>query len=198
MATTHEDSSNYTVNTVQSLNFNFKNQKKGNVQIWHQAIENKRVDILGLLNHHQTFLDEKCATILEDKAIGGKPKLLDQDKSRKDEKNNSNSSILPARVQKKINKIKQLNKDLKEQVEEISKLNAAYVINQGGKYINIENQNKPNESNLPSIPTEVSKNFRYINDNYRTQLMRAFLNYNPKIHHANLLSLVEKDPLIQK
>jgi hypothetical protein len=200
---TEETKTNYnlnTVNTIQTHTLNLKNQKKSNIQIWHQAFENKKVDLLALLDHHQVLIDDKCAMILDDKSVGGQQKQLDLNKAKGTEKNNSSTSILPLSVQKKINKLKQLNKDMKNHVDEISRLNASYVIKHGGKYLNVENQDKHQESSLPTIKEkETPKNFRYISDNYRSQLMRAFLNYNPKIHLANLRTLIDKaDPAIQK
>ena len=42
------------------------------------------------------------------------------------------------------------------------------------------------------------KNFKYVNNRLRSDLMRAFLKYNPKIHHDNVMKLADLNPDIKK
>lgn len=42
------------------------------------------------------------------------------------------------------------------------------------------------------------KNYKYVNGRLRSQLMRAFLKYNPKIHHDNVIKLGEINPDIKQ
>jgi hypothetical protein len=177
-----------------------KNQKKKKFQIWHQTFESKREDIYDMCFGHENRV-RKLTSVLneEERSNGSNRNFLDFTKGSGTEKNKGKSSILPEKVQANINETRRLNEELKKQVEEISKMNALYVIKHGSKYINV----KETEVELPKINEnrphkEQPRNFRYINDNYRSQLMRAFLNFNPIIHLNNLRNLLEKaDPAIQ-
>jgi len=125
------------------------------------------------------------------------------------ENSKRNKSILPEKVHANIKETRRLNNELKKQVDDISRMNALYIIKHGNKYLDVKNENGNRDADLPKI-NEMKKvfegekkirpkNFRYINDNYRTQLMRAFLNFNPSIHLNNLRNLLEKaDPAIQQ
>jgi len=63
-----------------------------------------------------------------------------------------------------------------------------------------EKENQMHGPLIPNIPrpmTDISqyeknrqvKNFKYVNAQVRSQLMRAFSKYNPKIHHDNVMKL---------
>jgi hypothetical protein len=179
-----------------------KNQKKKKFQIWHQTFESKREDIHDMCLGYENKI-KKLTSVLseEERSNGSNRNYFDFSNGSGAEKNKGMASILPEKVQNNINETRKLNEDLKRQVEEISKMNGLYVIKHGSKYIKVNKNEK--EVELPKIldnnpQKETPRNFRYINDNYRSQLMRAFLNFNPMIHLNNLRNLLEKaDPAIQ-
>lgn len=185
-----------------------KNPRKDKFQIWKQHFEAKRDDLIDMCFNHEDNV-RRINNILneEERNNGFTFNLIDIDRGEKKEKNKGHSSILPEKVQNNINETRRLNEELKKNVEEISKMNSLYVIKHGSKYLNV-NEGENNNIQLPKIneqrkyqeeTTRAPKNFRYINDSYRAQLMRAFLNFNPIIHLNNLRNLLEKaDPAIQQ
>ena len=91
-------------------------------------------------------------------------------------------------VQKIVNDVARTIKNINQSTEEIKKLNALYLINTTQKI------NKKETSSLPPIEEKKQPaNFKYINDNYRKQLNKAFLNFNPIIHLGNLNILRKAD-----
>ena len=99
--------------------------------------------------------------------------------------------------------------------EELTKLNALYLINTSkkvNKSKNIRSQTLPpinnnynrkldeekDEENILNQKKNQPVNFKYINENYRKQLNRAFLNFNPIIHLGNLNMLRKADPAINE
>ena len=115
-------------------------------------------------------------------------------------------------MQKIVNDVAKTIENINKSTEEIKKLNALYLINTSQK-INKQDKSgqveensknvKINETYLPPIKEEQKSrnqptNFKYINDNYRKQLNRAFLNFNPIIHLGNLNILRKADPEINK
>jgi hypothetical protein len=183
-----------------------RNAKKKKLQMWPQKFEGKREDIYYKCSNNENFVKKMTAVLNEEERVNMSNKnYLDNFRGGDKEKNNGVGSILPEKVQKNINETRRLNNELKKQVDEISKMNALYIMKQGGKYIEVESRKKDNNYiELPSITSNLSKvelpkNFRYINDSYRNQLMRAFLNFNPTIHLNNLRNLLEKaDPAIKE
>ena len=64
---------------------------------------------------------------------------------------------------------------------------------------NTKNQKKTKNSqkvSKNSVQFDSSTSIKYINDNYRRQLNKAFLNFNPIIHLGNLNILRKADPEI--
>jgi hypothetical protein len=194
-----------------SNNYSLKQHKKKRFQIWPQNFEGKREDISNMCANHENRVKRMTAVLNEEEKVNGSHKHFLEYSKGVIEKNKGSTSILPEKVQNNITDTRRLNEDLKKQVEEIAKMNALYVVKHGSKYINVKNetednnfinqqQDNNNQNILPKIiKKEAPKNFRYINDSYRTQLMRAFLNFNPAIHLNNLRNLLERaDPAIKE
>ena len=109
---------------------------------------------------------------------------------------------------------------MNQSTEELKKLNALFLIETSKKInkTNLQSQNLPKINNNQSINQETKDeqlieeneknkknnkkskpiNFTYINDNYRKQLNRAFMNFNPIIHLGNLNLLRKADPSINE
>lgn len=88
---------------------------------------------------------------------------------------------------------------IKESTDEIKQLNGLYLVKSTNKCMN--NPNLSGDDKLPNISfhrEKEPKNFSYINDNYRKQLNKAFMKFNPSIHLENLKILEEIDPEIKK
>jgi hypothetical protein len=171
------------------------NSKKN--QMWNHKI-GKREDVIETCILRENKTNKILNFITEEEKGGDNKNIFKNDNlNNKEENRRGKFSILPERVSNNINETRRLNLELKRQVDEITKMNAVYVMKQTG--INKNNS----ELQLPRIETnrnnnEIS-NFRYISEIYRKQLMRAFLNFNPIIHLNNLRNLLEKaDPEIKK
>jgi hypothetical protein len=207
------------LSSMNSMNPKSTNSKNDKFLIWRQNIEGKREDLIDMCFHHGDHVKRIVDVLNEEEKNNGLASNYQSSYTKANEKKSKgNHNILPNKVQNNINETRRLNNDLKKKVEEISKMNAMYVVKHGEKYFNnnVQDNNNNNKDNeLPKILSrnntattnnnnlyETSKgptNFRYINDNYRTQLMRAFLNFNPIIHLNNLRNLLEKaDPEIQQ
>lgn len=87
-------------------------------------------------------------------------------------------------------------KHIKESTDEIKQLNALYLVKTSNKFIN--NSAEDELPNIKAHKEKEAKNFSYINDNYRKQLNKAFMKFNPLIHLENLKMLEEVDPEIKK
>lgn len=111
---------------------------------------------------------------------------------------NSNAN-LSENVQKILSDVSKTINNINQSTEEIKKLNALYLINTSQKLNKKENLNEEDKSFLPPIKEDKhATNFKYINDNYRRQLNKAFLNFNPIIHLGNLNILRKADPDIDR
>ena len=193
----------------QQLNRN-KNKKKDKFAIWSQTFSKKRDDVVMMSFGHQDRIKKIFNMVNDEERNKDSLKMLkDNLGGNRVENSKRNKSILPEKVHANIKETRRLNNELKKQVDDISRMNALYIIKHGNKYLDVKNENGNRDADLPKI-NEMKKvfegekkirpkNFRYINDNYRTQLMRAFLNFNPSIHLNNLRNLLEKaDPAIQQ
>ena len=115
--------------------------------------------------------------------------------SLEEEKKKQTKKVNDFRLWKQSHNLKNENIIVKangnQSTEEIKKFNALYLINTTQKI------NKKDTSSLPPIEEKKQPaNFKYINDNYRKQLNKAFLNFNPIIHLGNLNILRKADPEI--
>jgi hypothetical protein len=96
--------------------------------------------------------------------------------------------------------------EMKSKTEQIMKKNGIYLehfLNKNKTYCQ-KASDKPSDTNdnnsLPPIENtnKLIRNFDYINDNFRRQLNKAFLLYNPYIHLENLYFLQHADPSIKE
>lgn len=171
-------------------------------QMWSHKI-GRREDVINTCHMREQKTNKILNFITEEEKNGDNQNFFTNENSTKKEENRRGSlSILPERVSNNINETRRLNMELKRQVDEITKMNAVYVMKQSGVTASTNTNSK--DIQLPIIETNRSNNnqlnnFRYISETYRKQLMRAFLNFNPIIHLNNLRNLLEKaDPEIKK
>ena len=92
--------------------------------------------------------------------------------------------------------------EMKSKTEQIMKKNGIYLehfLNKNKTYCQKASGTNDNNS-LPPIENtnKLIRNFDYINDNFRRQLNKAFLLYNPYIHLENLYFLQHADPSIKE
>ena len=92
--------------------------------------------------------------------------------------------------------------EMKSKTEQIMKKNGIYLehfLNKNKTYYQKASDTNDNNS-LPPIENtnKLIRNFDYVNDNFRRQLNKAFLLYNPYIHLENLYFLQHADPSIKE
>ena len=126
------------------------------------------------------------------------------------------------RCKELLNKMGKKMKMMKDSTEEISKMNELYLedfLNKNMGYCthlevdkdpslnskslkrssSVTELNPGSSHSLPKIASrKVIKNFDYINDNYRKQLNKAFMLFNPLIHLENIYMLMRADPTIKE
>lgn len=99
---------------------------------------------------------------------------------------------------------------MKDSTYEIAQLNSLYLKETTKEYFKGSNSALPTEEGvtLPNIRAESAHigssrkkkpiNFAYINDNYRRQLNKAFMTFNPFIHLANLNMLKKENSEVKQ
>ena len=102
--------------------------------------------------------------------------------------NNKNNSAIDLRAKKTLKKIN----FRKTQSELHIKDNKENKENKNSNNVKSYEKNKKNEKK-----DDYTKNFVYVNDNYRRQLNYAFLKYNADQHLENIKFLVQADPSIR-
>lgn len=96
-------------------------------------------------------------------------------------------------------------KSINNSTNEIIKLNSLYFSPKRSSITSSENlsnhstTNQFNQKNLPKIISPTPRenkisNFHYVTNNFRKQLTKAFMNFNPLIHLENMKMLQEADP----
>ena len=103
---------------------------------------------------------------------------------------NKNNSALDLRRKRVLRKI---NTAQKENNNNFSQLNQN--LEQNTDLVNKDNKDNKNNKNKKE---EYTKNFLYVNNNYRRQLNFAFLKYNSEKHLENMKFLVKADPTIRE
>ena len=93
--------------------------------------------------------------------------------------------------------------EMKSKTEQIMKKNGIYLehfLNKNKTYYQKASDNDNDNKSLPPIENQnkLIRNFDYVNDNFRRQLNKAFLLYNPYIHLENLYFLQHADPSIKE
>ena len=96
--------------------------------------------------------------------------------------------------------------EMKSKTEQIMKKNGIYLehfLNKNKTYCQKASDKASDTNDNNSLPpientNKLIRNFDYINDNFRRQLNKAFLLYNPYIHLENLFFLQHADPSIKE
>ncbi len=92
---------------------------------------------------------------------------------------------------------------MREKTQNIMKMNGLYLedfLHKNQSYCQVLPEEKKEDNSLPQIEQKQKlyiHNFDYVNDNFRKQLNKAFLLFNPLIHLENLYMLQKADPSIK-
>ena len=166
-------------------------KKVNDFRLWKQSHNLKNENIIVKANGNQSTIKQYSNELNEEENTKNYKKMKNSQNVSNSTEQFDSMCNLSETVQKIVNDVARTIKNINQSTEEIKKLNALYLINTTQKI------NKKETSSLPPIEEKKQPaNFKYINDNYRKQLNKAFLNFNPIIHLGNLNILRKADPEI--
>ncbi len=187
-----------------------KPKKFFDFRVWKQTVNLQSENIIGKTIKNQNDIKE-YAEILNEEENNDKKKKIKKSSNSDLNKNLEKNTLLSDVAFRIVNDVDKIIKNMNDSTEELKKLNALYLIGTSKKInkSNLRSQTLPSNNNKISqeIKDEIAinennkknpVNFKYINENYRKQLNRAFLNFNPIIHLGNLNILRKADPAINE
>ena len=194
-----------------------KKRKLYEIKIYTQQENLRNENIIGKIKRDQEDI-LNYAEVLNEEENNQKKKKHHKKKTKEiDENSEKSEKKLSDKSSKIINDVNKIISNMNQSTEELKKLNALFLIGTSkkiNKTSNIQSQNLPELKNSKEIKDEKlieedeknklenkkkkPLNFTYINDNYRKQLNRAFMNFNPIIHLGNLNLLRKADPSINE
>ena len=188
--------SNQEVNDKERKNIS---KKINDFRLWTHSQNLKNEDIISKAVHNQTTIKQYSSELNEEENNQNRKKIKKGKTIMKNKVLYNSNANLSENVQKILSDVSKTINNINQSTEEIKKLNALYLINTSQKLNKKENLNEEDKSFLPPIKEDKhATNFKYINDNYRRQLNKAFLNFNPIIHLGNLNILRKADPDIDR
>ena len=194
-----------------------KKRKLYEIKIYTQQENLRNENIIGKIKRDQEDILNYAEVLNEEENNQRKKKHYKKKTKEIDENSEKSEKKLSDKSSKIINDVNKIISNMNQSTEELKKLNALFLIGTSkkiNKTSNIQSQNLPELNNSKEIKDkkligedEKNKlenkkkkplNFTYINDNYRKQLNRAFMNFNPIIHLGNLNLLRKADPSINE
>ena len=194
-----------------------KKRKLYEIKIYTQQENLKDEHIIGKIKRNQEDILNYAEVLNEEENNLKKKKHLKKKSKEIDELSEKTEKKLSDKSSKIINDVNRIISNMNESTEELKKLNALFLIGTSkkiNKTNNIQSENleelkyskeikdekliEEDEKNKLENKKKKPFNFTYINDNYRKQLNRAFMNFNPIIHLGNLNLLRKADPSINE
>ena len=194
-----------------------KKRKLYEIKIYTQQENLKDEYIMGKIKRNQEDILNYAEVLNEEENNLKKKKHLKKKSKEIDEYSEKTEKKLSDKSSKIINDVNRIISNMNESTEELKKLNALFLIGTSkkiNKTNNIQSENleelkyskeikdekliEEDEKNKLENKKKKPFNFTYINDNYRKQLNRAFMNFNPIIHLGNLNLLRKADPSINE
>ena len=194
-----------------------KKRKLYEIKIYTQQENLRNENIIGKIKRDQEDILNYAEVLNEEENNQRKKKHYKKKTKEIDENSEKSEKKLSDKSSKIINDVNKIISNMNQSTEELKKLNALFLIGTSkkiNKTSNIQSQNLPELNNSKEIKDEKlieedeknklenkkkkPLNFTYINDNYRKQLNRAFMNFNPIIHLGNLNLLRKADPSINE
>ena len=194
-----------------------KKRKLYEIKIYTQQENLKDEYIMGKIKRNQEDILNYAEVLNEEENNLKKKKHLKKKSKEIDEYSEKTEKKLSDKSSKIINDVNRIISNMNESTEELKKLNALFLIGTSkkiNKTNNIQSENLEElkyskemkdeklieEDEKYKLENKKKKpfNFTYINDNYRKQLNRAFMNFNPIIHLGNLNLLRKADPSINE
>ena len=203
-------------NNNNNISYNNKNKKKKffDFRVWTQKYNLTNDQIIEKTIRNNQKIKDYTDELNEEEDFH-KKKKIDINANKNKNNLNENEENLSENIKEIKRKVSEYIKSMNNSTEELKKLNALYLINTSkkvNKSKNLRSQTLPpinnpynkkldeekDEENILHQKKNQPVNFKYINENYRKQLNRAFLNFNPIIHLGNLNMLRKADPAINE
>ena len=197
-----------------------KKRKLYEIRVYTHTENLRNENIMGRIKRNQNDISAYGELLNEEETIRKKKKTNNKSSKENEEENEKSEKQLSETSAKIISDVNDIISNMNQSTEELKKLNALFLIETSKKInkTNLQSQNLPKINNNQSINQETKDeqlieeneknkknnkkskpiNFTYINDNYRKQLNRAFMNFNPIIHLGNLNLLRKADPSINE
>ena len=194
-----------------------KKRKLYEIKIYTQQENLRNENIIGKIKRDQEDILNYAEVLNEEEKNQRKKKHYKKKTKEIDENSEKSEKKLSDKSSKIINDVNKIISNMNQSTEELKKLNALFLIGTSkkiNKTNNIQSENleelkyskeikdekliEEDEKNKLENKKKKPFNFTYINDNYRKQLNRAFMNFNPIIHLGNLNLLRKADPSINE
>ena len=196
-----------------------KMRKLYEIRVYTQTENLRNENIMGRIKRNQNDISDYAELLNEEENIKKKKKTKKTSSKENEGENEKFENKLSDTSTKIISDVNKIISNMNQSTEELKKLNALFLIETSKKVnkTNLQSLNLPklnnqslsqekrdeklieeDEKNKKNNKKSKPINFTYINDNYRKQLNRAFMNFNPIIHLGNLNLLRKADPSINE
>jgi hypothetical protein len=185
--------------------------KKSDFRVWHltQLTQNPaNENIITRAIKSQSQIKEGAEVLNEDYKDNKNTSLKSYFKTKKKSKELEFKDVLSPNVNKIVTDVGKLVSDMKQSEENLMKLNINSLINTKKRIKKSEKLNeqvnsivkKKEKEYKASLEGKIKKtpNYKFLSDIYRRQLNRAFSNFNPLKHMANIHTIIKDNPEINK
>ena len=185
--------------------------KKSDFRVWHltQLTQNPaNENIITRAIKSQSQIKEGAEVLNEDYKDNKNTSLKSYFKTKKKSKEFEFKDVLSPNVNKIVTDVGKLVSDMKQSEENLMKLNINSLINTKKRIKKSEKLNeqvnsivkKKEKEYKASLEGKIKKtpNYKFLSDIYRRQLNRAFSNFNPLKHMANIHTIIKDNPEINK
>ena len=176
-------------------------------RVWDMSQNMSNENIIGKVNKNQQQVKNWAEILNEDYKNNKNNSFKSYIKTKKSIKGYEFRNYLSPNVNRIVTEVGRLVSEMKASEENLSKLNINSLMNTKKNLQKLEKlqeetsivklKEKEYQESLEG-KMKKSPNYKYLSDNYRKQLNKAFLNYHPKRHLNNINSLIKENPETEK
>ena len=176
-------------------------------RVWKLTHNMLNENIIGRANKHQNEIKNWKDILSDDYKNSKNSTYRTKIKSKNPKKRYTFHNYLSPNVNRIVTEVGRLVSEIKTSEENLSKLNINSLINTKNNLQKLEKLQEETtivklkeKEYQASLEGKIKKppNYKYLSDNYRKQLNRAFLSYHPKRHLNNINSLIKENPETEK
>ena len=176
-------------------------------RVWKLTHNMLNENIIGRANKHQNEVKNWKDILSDDYKNSKNSTYRTKIKSKNPKKRYTFHNYLSPNVNRIVTEVGRLVSEIKTSEENLSKLNINSLINTKNNLQKLEKLQEETtivklkeKEYQASLEGKIKKppNYKYLSDNYRKQLNRAFLSYHPKRHLNNINSLIKENPETEK